>query len=404
MKKQIRFVSIILCIATILTLLCSCSQRPLAQGKLAGTVVGTVTGGSEKYEIYYEEFYPLAQDYYKIAKAKYGNDKDKINAEVWDSLYEKIIINSAILELCASEGLKYDESALRDRVNQFLETEATANFDGTYDQFIDAQEEAGFTDHYLRFCIGVEFLYHDLAIEYQKNGTIPNTDAKIEKYIKENFLHTWHIAIYVDENDDRDAEYERAKEALAALKDGTSMFELIGGKYNEDTNLETLKGTYGNYFQKDVCPWGEDYEKAASTLKENKAYDSIITTTGISPSSGETVECFYIIERLPILNTEIQDNFEELSDTVINSILSKNLDEKLKALKFEPNDYAKNLDLANLEKPTNGIDYQLVIAICVSICAIILLICAIFIFRVLRAKRFQNKLKKSKTNAKNKKK
>lgn len=403
MKKQIRFLSLILCFIMLFSILCSCAPRPLAQSKLAKTEVGKVVGGSEEYIIDYEEFYPLAYDFYQSAKAKYGDDTEAIEKEVWDNIKEKIIINSAIIELCKSEGLEYDESELRDRVNDFIEREAITSFDGDCGALIDEYEEKGITDHYIRFCAGVDILYGDLALKYQKNGTVPSTDEAVKDYVKENFLHTWHVAIYVDEGDDRDVEYAKAEAALADFKSNKNMLSLIGSKYNEDTNFDSLTNVYGHYFQKDVCPWGNEYSKAA----ENSSYSScteIITTQGISPSSGQEVECFYIIQKLPITKEEIENNFTTLSDTVKNSIVSKKLDDTIKKLSFEPNDYAKNLDFANLEIPKNGIDYQLVIGICIGVGALVLLVCAILVFRSVRAKRFQKKLreKKNLTNSKKK--
>ena len=416
MKKQIRFVSIILSIITTLTLLCSCAPRPLAQGKLAGTVVGTVKGGSEEYDIYYEEFYQIATVDYENAKAN-GGDKKVIAEEAWTAIKKDILKNSALIELCKSEGLNYDEKALRDRVNDYIETNINSNFDGDSSEFKKAMEENGMTDHFLRYLIGVEMLYSDLGIEYQKNGTIPNTDEKIEKYIKENFVRTQHIAIYVDENDDRDTEYARAEEALQLLKDGTSMDKLIGSDLNEDIPPVSPTALYGNYFHRGVCSWGEDYEKAVLDTKTGRYYNKIIETKATHPNTGKTVECFYVVERLSIPNSEIEEHFNTLSDLVKNSILSQKVANVESTLKFEPNEYAKGLDLTNLEKPENGIDYQLIIIICVSVGAAVLLIVGIFLFRTVRAKRFQKALKKNKalntgnkstsknsTNSKNKKK
>ena len=268
-------------------------------------------------------------------------------------------------------------------------------------------EEQGVTDHFLRYFLGVEALYSDLGLQYQKSGIIPSKEKDVELYIKENFIRTQHIAIYVDKGDDREEEYARAKEALNLLNDGkATMYDLISKAfgdddnkktYNEDTTPVSPTALFGNYFHKGVCSWGEDYEKAIADISEGRYYKGIITTQAISPQSGLPVECFYIIERLPIdENNEIKTHFNELSDLVKDSILSKKVAEVEKKLTFEPSDYAKSLNLASLEKPKNGIDYQLVIAICLSIGAVILLICGIFLFRSLRAKRFQKNLKRSK--------
>ena len=407
MKKQLRLVSFILCILTILTLLCSCAPRPLAQGKLAKQVVGTVTGGSQEYEIYYEELYYLARYHYEKAKAMHGNDEKAVKEEAWNGIKKDILKNPAQLELCKSEGFEYNEKELRDRVNEFIESNEKANFDGDHEAFIQSMENQGLTDHFYRYLLGVEALYSDLGLKYQKNGIIPTKDEEVELYIKENFIRTQHVAIYVENGDDREEEYARAEEALKLLNDGkATVYDLISKAfgedddkktYNEDTTPIAPTALWGNYFHKGVCSWGEDYEKAIADISEGRYYKGIVTAQAISPQTGLPVECFYIIERLPIdEGNEIETHLTELSDLIKDSILSKKVAEIEKKLTFEPNDYAKSLNLANLEKPKNGIDYQLVIAICVSVGAVILLICGIFVFRALRAKSFQKKLKKSK--------
>lgn len=396
MKKQSRFLSLVLCFIVLFSLLCSCAPRPLAQSSLASTEVGKVVGGSEEYTIDYEEFYPLAYDAYQIAKAKYGDDTEAIEKEAWETVKKNIVITSAKIELCKSEGLEYNESELRDRVNKAIEDEVTSIYDGNYAEFRERQDEIGYTDHYMRYLMGVEFLYSDLALEYQKNGTVPNSDEKIIAYVKENFVHTWHAVIYVEEGDDRDAEYERAKEALKLLQSGISMRELIGGSvngkiYNENLAGDPLNNVWGYYSP--IGTMNADYEEAALSVKPGTAYGDVVVTKEISPLSGELIECFYIIERLPITTAEIEDNLNTLSDDVKRSIVSKKLDDTIKDFSFEPNEYAKGLNFASLEVPTNGIDYQLVIGICVGVGSIIILVAIILTYRILRAKRFQKKLK-----------
>ena len=404
MKKQIRFITLLLCFMMAISILSSCAPRPLAQSGIAGKDVGTIKGGSEDYTVAYEELYPHAKTYYEIAKAKYGDDTEAIKTEVWETLKSKLILNYAILELCKDSGIEYDEKALRDRVNEFIQSEADASFDGDCSAFLEEKEKEGFTDHYIRFAQGVDLLYSDLVLEYQKTGVIPNTDEAMKQYIKENLIHTWHLAIYVEDGEDRDAEYARAQEALEKLKSGTSMYYLISGGYTDDTTLPMLsEDTYGEIFHRDVCTLGEDFGKFALELNASEISD-IKVTTAIHPYTNKTVECFYIIQRLPLKNSEIENNFTLLSDEVKNAVAAKKLDEKIKTLSFEPNEYALGLDLASLEAPENGMDYQLVIGICVSIGAVVILISSIFVFRALRAKRFQKNLKKSKTEKSLKKK
>lgn len=388
MKKLSRIISLILVLIIVSTSLLSCSARPLAQSKLAKTVVGTVG----THEVYYEEFYFLANSYYNSAKAKYGDDTDAIKASVWNSINENILTNYAILDLCASAGIEYNERDLASEVEQSIKLTISSSFDGSRSEYLSSQLSAGITDHYYRFCTGVDILYGKLATKYQTDGKVPNTDAKIKNYIKENFIHTWHIAIYVDKNDDRDAEYAKALEAKKLLDDGNSMYTLIGSKYNENTVPESLNDAYGYYFPRGVME--KDYEDAAFALTKAGERTDIVTSRGTSPS-GDYVECFYIIEKLAVKDTEIEANFNYLSDMVRDAIITQDLEAYRAKLSFTPNDYALSLDVTALEAPENGADYQVIIAIIASVIGIALIIVAIFIFRTVRAKRF-HKMHKSK--------
>ena len=389
MKHVLRYLSIFLVVIIFSLSLASCAPRPLAHSGIAKKIVGTV--GS--HNVYYEELYCLANSYYPTAKAKYGDDSEAIKNAVWDYVKENITVNYAILDLCAQSGLEYNESELQAEVNKAIELTIESSFEGNQNAYFEAQLDAGITDHYYRFCTGVDILYSKLATEYQTSGRIPNTDAAITDYIKQNFIHTWHIAIYVDKNDNRDAEYAKAEEALKLLSDGNSMYQLIGSQYNENTVPETLTDAYGYYFPRGVMD--KAYEDAAFALEKSGDRSGIVTTYSTSPS-GAYVECFYIIEKLPTSDKEIQKNFVELSDMMRDAIVSSALEAEKAKLSFTPNDYALSLDVTNLEAPKNGVDYQLIIAIALSILGIAIIVAAVFVFRTVRAKRFQKKHKNNK--------
>ena len=386
MKKSIRFLSFFLIIIILSLSLFSCGVRPLAQSKLAGTKVGKV--GS--HDVYYEELYCLANSYLPVAKANHGEDSTAVKEAVWDYVKENIPINYAILDLCASEGIEYNEKALQGEINNAIEIEIEASFDGDRDAYLNSQLEEGITDHYYRFCLGIDAIYKKLAEKYQEEGKIPTSDEDVIKYVKENFVHTWHIAVYVDKNDDRDTEYAKILEAKRLLDSGNSMYKLFGSAYNENIAYESLVNTDGYYFPKGTME--KDYEAAAFSLKNNGDRTDIITSRAKSPTSGSYVECFYIIEKLPIKDTEINDNFNYLSDMIRETVVTDGLNDHLEKLSFEPNEYALSLDLTALEAPTNGADYQVIIIVTASIASIALIICGIFIFRHVRAKRFKKAL------------
>ncbi|MBE6534290.1 MAG: hypothetical protein E7678_04900 [Ruminococcaceae bacterium] len=387
MKRLLKIISLALVLIIILTSLLSCSARPLAQSKLAKKVVGTV--GS--HDVYYEELYFLANGYKNVAKENHGDDSEAVNKAILDYVSENIIENYAVLDLCAAEGLEYNERKLRSEVNKKVELTINTYFEGDKKAYLQSQLEAGMTDHYYRFCTGVDLLYGKLATKYQTEGKIPNTDEDIKNYIKENFVHTIHVAVYVDKNDDREKEYAKILEAKRLLDDGNSMYKVIGSKYNENLITESLNDTDGYYFPRGIME--KDYEDAAFSLQKNGDRTDIITSYGKSPS-GAYVECFYIIEKLAVKDSEIDANFTYLSDMVKDSIIAKEKEVYREKLRFTPNDYTWSLDLSNLEAPKNGADYTLIIAIVASVLGLALIIVAVFVFRSVRAKKFHKKHKR----------
>lgn len=381
-----RAFAIMLVVILLLTSLMSCKARPLGQTKLAGKDVGTVG----EYTVDYEEFYFLAHNYYLSVKDDYQNDPEGLRKAVWDYVKENITANYAVLELCKTLDIVYDEDELKDEVKDSVELYIETEFNGSRNEYLDALKALGLTDHYVRFTMGVDILYERLAVKYLEDGIVPNTDEELMSYMKDNFVHTWHIAIFVDSEDDRVAELAKAEEALSKLESGEmSMLDLMGSKYNEDFTIPHTKYD-GHYFPHGIMEkW---YEDAAFALEVGKHTD-VITAMGEN-NNGEYVECFYIIERLPSSEEEIDSNFIELSDTVTDSLIYEDVEAIKATLSFEPNEYALSLDVTSLEQPRNGADTQmiLVIVLCVLCCACIVTL--IFIVRYIKKKRFRATLKK----------
>ena len=384
-KTLMRILSVSLIAILLIPCLASCKARPLAQAKLSKTEVGKVG----EYSVLYEELYFLASSYCDAVKSQYKNDPEGLEAAVWEYVEENIITNYAILELCASEGLVYDEKELKGDVEDYIEKLIDQEFDGSRSDYIESQKLVGVTDHYVRFVTGVDILYDRLATKYKESGVVPNTDDELIYYIQNNFAHTWHIAILIDGDDTYESEYAKAKEALNKLKTGTSMYKLIGSAYNEDVNMDTLTDTYGHYFPRGVMT--KEYENAAFELDYLEISD-IIHGTAIN-SKGQTVECFYIIQRLANDEEEIKLNLNALSDSAHEAMIAERMEAVKVRLSFTPNQYARSLDITDLEPATNGADYILILIIVASIVGCALIIASLIIIRRIRIKRFHQKLK-----------
>ena len=389
MKKSnvfFRALALSLIILCVLPLLVSCKGRALAQTSLAKQEVGTVGN----YTVQYEEFYAVANRNYIAMKDQYGSDTEGLKKAVWDETVKDLAsYYYAILTLCEAEGIKYDEKELRGEIDDYVEQQIEANFDGSRSDYLKSQQEAGITDHYARFTFGIELMYKKLRTKYQESGVVPNTDEKITAYIKDNFIHTWHLAVVVNEGEDRSKCLDKAEGLLERLNNGESFFSLM--KYSEDFSSNNMKNAEGTYFHKGEMT--QEYEDASLALKINGISEIVTSTAQID---GRTFECFYIIQRLPVKDAEIQDNFEALSDKVVSAMIAEKVHEIKNTLTFTPNDYAKSLDVTNLEQPKNGPDYQAILMIAACVIIAIITVTSIFIIVITTRTIKRNKFKKLK--------
>ncbi len=384
-----RYISLLLATLMLSVSLVSCKGRPLAQGKLAKTEVGTVGG----YTVLYEELYFLAHNYAKGLKDSYTDDA-ALDAAIWDAVNENITENYAILELCKQEGIIYDEKALRDDVSSAIEIDIEAEYDGSRSDYFESQLSVGLTDHYVRFITGINIIYGQLATEYKKNGTIPSSADVLVPYIQENFANTWHIAVFINDESEREEKLAKIEEARKQLESGTSMYKLIGSQYNEDVTSDYLSDAYGYYFPRGIMD--EKYEDTAFNLKVG---DHAIVESKAENGNGETVPCLYLIERLSTTDEasklEIEKNLQTLSSSLSDAIINDKKEAVRNELSFIPNDYAKSLDISELEPVRNGADYQMIIFTSLSIVFCALVITAIILINRARTKQFQKSIKKA---------
>ncbi len=384
MKKHSAIKLLALSLVLVLLLPCalSCKARELGQSKLAATAVGTVG----EYSVQYEELYFLAHNYAEAVKEKYGSDTDALKAAVLDYVNENITANYAIITLCKENGLVYNEDELREDVKRSVELMIQSEFGNNRSDYLESQNAMGLTDHYVRFTLGVDMLYNKLATKLKTEGKIPNSDKDIKAYIKDNFIHTWHIAIFVNEGDDRAAKLAKAEEALAKLDAGEkTMFDLIGSTYNEDLIPSSLSNAYGYYFPRGIMD--SAYENAAFDLNVGQ-HTKVVEGYGEN-NDGAYVECLYIIERLQYSDAEVEENFTVLSDMMAEAIVG-NMSEDIRAdLTFTMNDFGKSLDLTNLEAPKNGIDYQMWTIIGVCALGVAAVVAVVISVRVAKAKKFR---------------
>ncbi|MBE6593340.1 MAG: hypothetical protein E7642_05035, partial [Ruminococcaceae bacterium] len=214
-RRYVRYIALIILSFILFATLSSCNARPLAQSKLAKTEVGKVG----KYTVLYEELYFLASNYAK-GLTHSSLTGEELRKAIWDSVNENITENYAILELCEKEGIIYDEKALKEDVEASIAADIESEYGGSRSDYFKSQLKVGLTDHYVRFITGVNLLYGELASEYRKNGTVPSSAEELVPYIQKNFAHTWHIAVFVNDESERADKLNKIQTAKSLLDNG----------------------------------------------------------------------------------------------------------------------------------------------------------------------------------------
>ena len=383
MKKRsvtIRLIALVLLCATMLPLLASCKSRAIPADKLALTEVGTVDGRA----VYYEELYFLVKNYLPSLQKKHGDDIAAIQKSLDETVRENIVINYAMLRLCEDEGLIYDEKdkELKKSVQDYVDSFIQSQFDGSRSDYRKAIEEIGMTDHYLRFNAGVNTLYEKLPAHYGARGLLPVKDDEIRTYVKNNFARTWHVAVLVEEDESYEDNRAKAEAALAELKAGKSMMKMIGSTYNEDFSLTTTDGYYFPRGSMDKA-----YEDAVFALSVGQM-SGIVESRATSNLTGNTVPCFYIIERLPLEDAYINEHLTALAQKCSDAIIAAKLTEVTDTLSFAPNDFYLSLDLTNLEAPGDGVDVPMILIISGIVLVVAGAATAIVVTVVRRKKKF----------------
>ncbi len=378
-KKFLRLLCICLVAILSVSILTGCKSRKLSPDSLSKKEVGTVGD----YTVYYDELYTVAS----LSRTE-GITED----ELWNIVEGKLIENYAKLILCEEYGVEYDEKELKDDIQNSVDSMINESFGEDRDAYLDALDGMS-TDRYTRFNIKTELLYSQLPNAIAVAGDMSaDTDTVIE-YIENNFVRTKHFMVANSEGEDKDKNFETATAALNALRNGkTTINALIGGKYKVDgktlINEDLLIPIDGYSFGKGIMD--SAYEKAAYSLEVGEFSEVISARGEISKLDGssDTVDCYYVIERLPLTEDFIKENYDALYETYSNVIVQEKLSKKISELEFKPNGFADGLDILKLEPMGVGIDVTLIVIVAVSVLAAAgITVAVIFIVRHIRKKK-----------------
>lgn len=357
MKKRVfKIFALLFAFLLIMPTFLACKSQPIKAGKNALATVGAVG----EFEVPYEELYFFANNYKQSFGDKYGDAAKAHLNELREAVYKDIVANYAVLTLAKEVGLSIESEDIQEEVQSRLDSYIEEDFDGKRSKYKKYLKEQGITDNYIRFSIAVDLVYSQLVSEYIKTGVINDDEQYVKNAIKEDFVRTWHVMI--PNEDGSAANYELAKEALDKINSGTSMFDMIGSKYNKDFMLTT---TDGYYFTKGIMD--ESYEKAAYELEIGEISGIVESTAQID---GEQINCYYIIQRLELEEAYIKANFETLRSTYLTSCVYEKVENLQSALTFIPNEYCNSLDLFVLDAPNQTDMFAMGIIAAVTIACI----------------------------------
>ena len=365
MKKRLfRTLALILALLTLSCSLFACGAKDPASLS-AKEVIGTVDG----VKVTYDELYFLIKTYEDAYAEKYEGKPEELAAALEDLVYEEIVANPAIRLLCEKHGLSYSESKLADDVTDEINAILQNDFGGDKAAYLASLEENGLTEHYLRYTTGLDILYDELTSVYPEKGLVISSTPELRAYILNNFICTYHIALF---NDTPEEDAENAKmmaEAHQMLTSGkATMYQLISGSKRVGQDKISLKGynedvsdlqANGHYLTEGS--WDEDYEEVAFSLEIGE-FSEVIRATGESPKTGRTVPTYYIIQRVALDEDYITKNLSTLQDEYYASVIYSDLRDLREDLTFEPNDLYESLDLTALHPPVEK-DYTVLIIV-----------------------------------------
>lgn len=363
-KTLLRLLCLCLIIIFSVSLLSGCKSRELKPEKLANMVVGSVGG----YDVYYDELYTLAHLSYEDGMTE---------EQLFDAVSAKIIENYARLKLCEKYEVSYDDESLDKSVQNYVDSVIEDSFGGDRGAYLDELEDMNTTDRYSRFVARIELLYAKLPTAIAAKGDMLTEESEILSYIKDEnkFACVMHFVVTNDKGDDRAANLEKAEGYLEKLRSGEiKMSSII--KYSEDMGNPVYA------FGKGIMD--KTYEAAAFSLKVGE-YSDVVSAMGEN-GMGENVECFYIIERLPMTDDYINEHYDELYESYSNTVVYELFTETASSLSFSLNDFGKTLDLTDLEEISIGTDVTLIIIISCVVAGVAIVTAAV-VFIVIRSKK-----------------
>lgn len=381
--RLLRLSALLLSLLLLAPTLLSCAKDEKPTEIKDTEVIGTVGG----VDVTYDELYFLVKTYEESLTQKHADDPEALAEALEDLAQEELITNAAIRLLCEEHGLKYRPSKLKKEVDQKIELMIQNNFGGDEEAYHASMEEEGITERYLRYTTGLDILYGELTSVYPEKGLVITSTPALKAYIMENFICTYHIALFNDTPDEdvtNRAHLSAARRTLVNKQ--TTMHALIGSTLNED--FSDVSGA-GHYLTRGT--WDEAYEEAAFALEVGEVSE-VVLAKGVSPKTGQSVPTYYLIQRAALDEAYVTKNLSALQDEYYASVIYSDLQELREELRFEPNELYESLDLTNLLPVTETEDHTVLIIVLCSVGGVLLLGGGVTAFLLIQRKKKKNQI------------
>lgn len=329
MKKTLKLISFVLANIIALSLFVGCSGRKKGDPPVwtsDETNVMTLGGYNVKSD-FYRYLFLNTKAFFDNGDESYWESEENKVSKITDYVLNSLKETYGMFALADEYDIKLSKED-NEYITSFIEDSKQGMTD---DEYKASLEKSYMTEEVYRFILEVqqlEYLVYEHIIS-EASGIVKVDDETLEKAVGEEFVRATHILFTFKNEEERKSQLEKANQILEKIKNGED-FETLKEEHSDDTDLKGNKDGY--YFTHGE--FKNEFEYTAFKLKEGEISDIISTDVG-----------YHIVKRLPIEESYVNKNFEELRTQYKTALYYKTVEEKHKQFTFEYQDGFKSIQL-----------------------------------------------------------
>lgn len=313
---------------------CDDDEKLLESTKDEQTIVMSIDGFDVPMELYryvalnYKEQYENGNS----SDMWLGADGQTQLAELNENIDKSLIKLYTTLSLCRDYGIDAESAYIKDTVNTSMKM-IYDSYDDDYKSYVAYLHDYNMNDGVYRFFVRNDILADELVAAMIQKGDIPNEDEALRTIVNgDTFIRIKQILIPFDNGKTKEENYATIAEVQSKALAGEDFEELIknyGGDlfmFNNPDGYYMCKGSYH-----------EAFEEAAFSLAVGEISDIVETDAGYS-----------ILKRYEKESAYLDEHFDELSGTYIDSCYNIALEQREKTLTVVDTDRLANYSIFNL--------------------------------------------------------